>query len=80
MIACQIAYYPLGKTEVVSGVREALDIIQGSGLEVQIGPMSTVVSGEASAVYGMLEELTKTMEERGREFVLSVTVSTSCPL
>ena len=80
MISCQISYYPLRQTELSAGVDEVLEIIRASGLEVDVGKMSTVVSGETPAVYRLLEELTNAMAAKGREFVLSMTVSTSCPL
>jgi uncharacterized protein YqgV (UPF0045/DUF77 family) len=80
MISCQISYYPLRQTELNAGVHEVLDIIQDSGLSVDVGKMSTVVSGETAAVYRLLQKLTEAMAAKGREFVLSITVSTSCPL
>lgn len=80
MISCQISYYPLRQTELNAGVHEVLEVIQASGLETDVGKMSTVVSGETAAVYRLLQELTEAMAAKGREFVLSMTVSTSCPL
>lgn len=80
MISCQISYYPLRQTELDAGVQEALELIEDSGLQVETGKMSTVVSGETAAVYGLLHRLTDAMASKGREFILSITISTSCPL
>ncbi len=78
MITCQIGLYPLRSEEITGVVDEAMKIINSYDLEVEIGTMSTVVAGDTGTVYKMLNELTQEMQSRGREFVLTITVSTSC--
>lgn len=75
----QIAIYPLRQerlTPAVEGVQLAL---HGRGLEVQPGPMSTYVVGEAAEIFAALHEAFAQAAARGH-VVMTVTVSNACPV
>ncbi len=78
MIACQISFYPLKSENIVTGVDEVLKIIHSFDLEVQTNEMSTIVAGDAGSVYKMLSEITDTMQQKEMEFVMNITITTSC--
>ena len=78
MIAAQISYYPLNSGNINEEVDEVLSIIQTYDLGVKTNEMSTIVAGETAKVYQMLQEITESMQSRDQEFVMNVTLSTSC--
>jgi len=78
MIAAQISYYPLNSGNINEEVDEVLSIIQTYDLGVKTNDMSTIVAGETAKVYQMLQEITESMQSRDQEFVMNVTLSTSC--
>lgn len=78
MISAQISYYPLKSEDINEEVDEVLSIIQTYDLGVKTNEMSTIVAGETAKVYQMLQEITESMQSKEQEFVMNVTLSTSC--
>ena len=62
-------------------MEEALKgIIRQSGLEHEIGSMSTIVKGPGSQVLALLERIAVTMDQRGCRFSMPATLSNLCGL
>ena len=57
-LSCQLTFCPLGSETFLDEIEEALEIIRQSGLEYEIGSMSTIVKGPGSEVLALLEETT----------------------
>jgi uncharacterized protein YqgV (UPF0045/DUF77 family) len=77
--SAQIAIYPLRQerlTPVIAAVQQAL---RGHGLEVQSGPMSTYVVGEADSIFAALNEAF-VKAAATRHVVMTITVSNACPV
>lgn len=78
VVSAQVSLYPL-RTEHLS---PAIDAFAGelreSGLHVEPGPMSTLVVGEASALFAALQRAFAAACA-GHEVVMQVTVSNACP-
>ena len=73
-------WLPLGSETFLDEIEEALEIIRQSGLEYEIGSMSTIVKGPGSEVLALLERIAVTMDERGCRFSMPATLSNLCGL
>jgi uncharacterized protein YqgV (UPF0045/DUF77 family) len=79
VIAAQVALYPLRQERLTPAI-EAFDrALTGAGLAVTVGPMSTVVTGEADRVFDGLGAAFLRAAATGH-VVMTVTVSNACPV
>jgi uncharacterized protein YqgV (UPF0045/DUF77 family) len=79
MISCQFSLYPLGVEDLGPAIVAAVAELRSSGLDAEIGPMSTYVTGETDAVF---DGLNRAFAAAAREahVVMTVTLSNACPL
>ena len=77
-IACQLRFYPLGVENYEQEISHVLELIAGSGLHVEIGPMSTVIRGEAGAVLGLIGQIIDLQAERHMGYSMNMTLSNIC--
>jgi uncharacterized protein YqgV (UPF0045/DUF77 family) len=78
VISAQISVYPLRQdrlTPAIDAVRRALE---ARGLHPEIGPMSTLVIGEAKEVFDALQDALVQATTTG-QVVMAVTLSNACP-
>lgn len=78
-VSAQIAIYPLRQdrlTPAITAVRSRLD---AAGLRPELGPMSTMVNGEAATIFRALEAAFVEAAALGH-VVMTVTVSNACPV
>lgn len=77
--SAQISIYPLRQEHL----GPAIDIVRGTleahGLQAQVGPMSTIVTGEAGIVFAALAEAFDKAARTG-QVVMTFTVSNACPI
>ena len=78
-ISAQLSLYPLGEAELSPAIDDAIALLEARGLEVDAGPMSTVVSGDDEVVFEAVRDLFRGATERG-EVVLVATFSNACPV
>ncbi len=78
IISCQISFYPLNTIKVNEEVKEVLKIIDESGLRYESNALSTIVYGNVSDVYSLLEDITIKMDKNENEFAISLNISNSC--
>jgi uncharacterized protein YqgV (UPF0045/DUF77 family) len=79
IVSAQIAIYPLRQdrlTPAIAAVRAALET---AGLRPEVGPMSTIVTGEAATVFSALEHAFARAAAIGH-VVMTVTISNACPV
>lgn len=77
-VSAQISVYSLRQQELrpaVDAVREAL---AARGLVAKVGPMSTVVTGDAATIFPAMREAFEAAAATG-DTVLTMTVSNACP-
>jgi uncharacterized protein YqgV (UPF0045/DUF77 family) len=55
-VTAQVSLYPLGQTEFLPPIDAVIATLQDSGLEVRVGPMSTLVAGEEDVVFAALRQ------------------------
>jgi uncharacterized protein YqgV (UPF0045/DUF77 family) len=77
--SAQIAIYPLRQERLAPAVEVVQQALRGHGLEVQSGPMSTYVVGEADSIFAALHEAFVQVAATGH-VVMTMTVSNACPV
>jgi len=78
IISVEISYYPL-TNDFSAPVNELLDLLEKSKLQVEPGKMSTIITGQFSEVFKLLESsLYKLFEKYPSVFTMKV--SNTCPL
>lgn len=81
MIACQLSLYPLGTGDfgaLIAAAVAHLETLRERGLDVQVGAMSTVVTGPDDLVWEAVRLLFDTAAADGHPIVLTATVSNEC--
>jgi uncharacterized protein YqgV (UPF0045/DUF77 family) len=77
-ISAQVSLYPLLHEQMAPVIDEAVAEFRRQGLEVQPGPMSTLVAGSEASVFVGLQEAFRKASSHGK-VVMVVTVSNACP-
>jgi tRNA-Thr(GGU) m(6)t(6)A37 methyltransferase TsaA len=78
-LTAQIALYPLRQPSLSSAIDTAQRIFRDHGLEVEPGPMSTLVSGDSATVFRALQTAFEAAAQQA-ETVLVATLSNACPV
>lgn len=78
-VSAQIAIYPLRQDRLTPAIAAVGAALEAAGLRADVGPMSTIVTGEATAVFRALEEGFSRAAGLGH-VVMTVTVSNACPV
>ena len=79
MISCQFSLYPLGVEDLGAAIEAAVSELRHLGLDVDVGPMSTYVSGDANTIFQGLRRAFEVAAEEGH-VVMTVTLSNACPV
>ena len=77
-IQAEISLYPLHCSDLTEPIRQFIDLLETDKLKVEIGPMSTLVTGDSQVVF---ENLKKAFERLAEEYkvVLTAKISNACP-
>lgn len=78
-IAAQVSLYPLRQASLSPAIDEALRIFGEHGLSVKPGAMSTLITGDDTAIFAALQETFRRVAEQG-QVVMVVTFSNACPV
>jgi len=78
-ISAQVAVYPLRQSRFSPTIGKATEVFKKHGLTVDVGAMSTIVSGEDKAVFEALREAFIDIAEKGA-LVMMATFSNTCPV
>jgi uncharacterized protein YqgV (UPF0045/DUF77 family) len=78
-VAAQVSIYPLRQSHFGPAIGKALDIFRAKGLNVEMGAMSSVISGEDGPLFAALQEVYQGLADKG-ELVMIVTLSNACPV
>jgi uncharacterized protein YqgV (UPF0045/DUF77 family) len=80
MIAsAQISIYPLRQSRLGPAIEAVRAALVAHGLAPQVGPMSTVVTGEDAAIFAALRDAFAKAAGAGH-VVMTVTLSNACPI
>jgi len=77
--SAQISIYPLRQEHLGPAVGIVRETLEAHGLQAQVGPMSTIVTGEGGIVFAALAEAFDKAAQNG-EVVMTFTVSNACPV
>jgi uncharacterized protein YqgV (UPF0045/DUF77 family) len=79
IVSAQIAVYPLRQERLTPAIAAVGTALREAGLAPEIGAMSTIVTGDAAAVFRGLERAFSAAASSGH-VVMTVTVSNACPV
>jgi uncharacterized protein YqgV (UPF0045/DUF77 family) len=79
LASAQIAVYPLRQPRLSPAVQAVGDALTGAGLQTEVGPMSTLVTGEVDRLFSALQAAFVRAAAHG-PVVLTVTLSNACPV
>ncbi len=79
IVSAQVAIYPLRQDRLTPAITAVSGALEAAGLRPEVGPMSTMVIGEAATVFRALEEAFVRAGTVGH-IVMTVTVSNACPV
>ena len=79
VISAQLSIYPLRQDHLSPAIQAVSDALRDAGLQPQIGPMSTLVMGEAEVVFAALHDAFVHAAAMGH-VVMTVTMSNACPV
>jgi uncharacterized protein YqgV (UPF0045/DUF77 family) len=79
IVSAQVAIYPLRQDRLTPAITAVRTALQAAGLRPEVGAMSTMVTGEAAAIFGALQEGFVRAGAAGH-VVMTVTVSNACPM
>jgi uncharacterized protein YqgV (UPF0045/DUF77 family) len=77
-LSAQLSVYPLRGEKLSPAINQTIGVIRRHNVRVQPGTMSTLVTGEADAVFSGLQEAFQSVASGG-DVVMTVTLSNACP-
>jgi tRNA-Thr(GGU) m(6)t(6)A37 methyltransferase TsaA len=77
-VAAQISLYPLGEAVLSLSIEKALRILREHGLDVEVGTMSSLISGDDDVVFAALQAAFHQIAAQG-PVVMVATFSNACP-
>lgn len=75
--SCQIAFTPIVSDNYMGDIKKVLEIINDSGLENEVGVLSTFVRGEKNKVLKLVSEIYGTMDNITK-FTMDIKISNIC--
>ena len=78
-ITAQVSLYPLRQETLSPTIDEALQTFREHGLQVELGVMSSLISGDDIAIFSALQDAFRLAAGQGH-VVMVVTLSNACPV
>jgi uncharacterized protein YqgV (UPF0045/DUF77 family) len=77
-VQAEISIYPLRQNELTEPIQQFVKLLKNNKLKVEVGPMSTLVTGEAPVVFENLQKAFERLAQR-YEVVMNAKISNACP-
>jgi uncharacterized protein YqgV (UPF0045/DUF77 family) len=77
-ISAQTSVYPLRQENLSPTIKVVRETLQARGLSPDVGPMSTIVTGDSAPVFAALQEAFEAAAAEG-DTVFTTTISNCCP-
>ncbi len=77
--SAQVSVYPLRQEHLGPAVKSVRSALEEHGLIPQVGPMSTIVTGESGVIFAALAEAFAKTATAG-QVVMTITISNACPV
>jgi len=78
IISCQITYFPIDSKHYLNEIDEVLDLIKNSGLDYDIGILSTTIKGNSEKVFKLITNIHGTMSYKNCNYTMNIMVSNIC--
>jgi uncharacterized protein YqgV (UPF0045/DUF77 family) len=77
-VQAEISLYPLRQNELTKPIQQFVQVLENNKLQVKIGPMSSLVTGDSQVVF---ESLQKAFEQLAKKYevVVNAKISNACP-
>ena len=75
--SCQISFTPMISKDYLSDIQKVIELIAASGLEYDVGILSTTIRGNKNGIFMLLKGIYDTMEETC-SFTMDVKISNLC--
>ena len=79
IVSAQVAIYPLRQDRLTPSITAVSRTLEAAGLRPEVGPMSTIVTGDTTAIFDALQAAFIQAGALGH-VVMTVTVSNACPV
>ena len=77
-VQAEVSLYPLRQNELTKPIKQFIQALENNKLKVELGPMSTLVTGEEPVVFENLQTAFEKLAQR-YEIVLTAKISNVCP-
>ena len=77
-VQAQISLYPLRRPDLAEPITRFVQQLGRDGLDIEVGPMSTEITGDSKVLFAKLAEAFEDAAGRG-DMVLLLKVSNACP-
>ena len=77
-IQAEVSLYPLRQNELTKPIRQFIELLENNKLKTELGPMSTLVSGDSQVVFESLQKAFERLAQ-GYEVVMTAKISNACP-
>ena len=78
IVSCQLSFIPIGNEEYLDKIDEVLNLIKETGLEYNIGILSTTVRGDSKIVLDLIADINKSMSIAGCSYTMNIILSNTC--
>ena len=77
-VQVEISLYPLHCSDLTEPIQQFAELLKANDLKVEIGPMSTLMSGDSQVIF---ENIKKAFETLAAEYrlVMTAKISNACP-
>lgn len=79
LISAQISVYPLRQDHLSPAIEAVRRALEAHGLQPEVGPMSTLVTGAVENVFAALQEAFTQAVVTGH-VVMTINISNACPI
>ncbi len=76
-VSAQVSLYPLRQQDLGPSIDQAVAALRGHVVKLEVGTMSTMMTGDIDAVFGALRDGFAAAADRG-ELAMVITVSNGC--
>ena len=77
-IQAEVSLYPLRQMDLAEPIQQFVESVRSNNLNVKVGSMSSVISGDSQAVFQALQKAFEHAAQK-YEVVLTAKISNACP-
>ncbi len=77
-VQAEISLYPLRQNELTKPIQQFVQALESNKLKVELGPMSTLVTGDSQVLFESLQKAFERLAEK-YEVVMTAKISNACP-